>query len=186
MSLEMLNESVSKFTNSDLTVVASELTVTDAAKLMTEERIDSILVFEKNEVIGIVTAKDIISDVVAKGLNPSKISIKEIAKEPLIKIKKDAKVREAIDLMNKHGIRRLIVTDDKRAIGIISRKKMIGDLHDLEIHLPELEIPGKVRCPYCDSVFEEKNSLSTHIDDIHIGKGLLEGKLSRADELGTI
>tara|TARA_B100001123_G_C15327380_1_gene1030008 strand:- start:350 stop:472 length:123 start_codon:yes stop_codon:yes gene_type:complete len=30
-------------------------------------------------------------------------------------------------------------------------------------------------CPYCDSVFENKEALSKHIDKIHIGPGLLEG-----------
>jgi len=168
MSLEMRNEPISKFTNHDLTVVASELTVSDAAKLMSDEHIDSVLVFENDEVIGIVTVKDIITKIVAKELDPLKISIKKIVHEHLIKINKDAKVRDAIELMNKHQIRRLIVSDDKRTIGIISRKKIIGDLHDLEIHLPELEIPGKLRCPYCSSEFGEKKSLSTHISNTHM------------------
>ncbi len=32
-----------------------------------------------------------------------------------------------------------------------------------------------VKCPYCNSKFEETSDLSTHIDRIHIGPGLLEG-----------
>ena len=186
MSLEMLNEPVSKYTNPELTVVASEVTVTDAAKVMTDERIDSILVFENDEVIGIVTNKDILTDVVAKGLDPSKTTIKEITHQPIIKIHKDAKVKEAIEIMSKNNIRRLVVTDDKRTIGTISRKKMIGDLHDYSVHLAELELPGKSRCPYCNSEFEDKKVLSKHIDDIHIGKGLFEGNLSKTDELGSV
>ncbi len=68
MSLEMLNEPISKFTNHDLTV-ASELTVSDAAKLMSDEHIDSVLVFENDQVIGIVTVKDIITKIVGKEQN---------------------------------------------------------------------------------------------------------------------
>ncbi len=86
----MLKESVSNYVNPELMVVASNLTVTDAAKEMTESRVDSILVFENDEVIGIVTNKDIISDVVARGLDPSKVTIKDITHSPLIKIHKDA------------------------------------------------------------------------------------------------
>ncbi len=186
MSLEMLNESVSKYTNPELTVVASEVTVSDAAKVMTEGRIDSILVFEDDQVIGIVTNKDILTDVVAKGLDPSKVPIKDITHKPLVKIHKDAKVREAIELMSKNDIRRLVVTDDKRTIGTISRKKMIGDLHDYSVHLAELEHPSKTRCPYCGSEFDDNKVLSKHIDDIHIGKGLFEGNLSRTNELGSL
>ena len=32
-----------------------------------------------------------------------------------------------------------------------------------------------VKCPYCNSRFEETDQLSKHIDGIHIGPGLLEG-----------
>lgn len=31
------------------------------------------------------------------------------------------------------------------------------------------------RCPYCESVFNNKEDLSKHIDRIHLGSGLLEG-----------
>ncbi len=182
----MLKEPVSNYVNPELMVVASNLTVTDAAKEMTESRVDSILVFENDEVIGIVTNKDIISDVVARGLDPSKVTIKDITHSPLIKIHKDAKVKEAIDLMDKHDVRRLIVTDGKRTIGTISRKKMIGNLQDYSVELPELEIPQKIKCPYCQSQFDDKKTMSKHIDDIHIGRGLFEGDMSRTNELGSI
>ena len=141
MSSEILDSQVSNFTNPKLIVAESNLTVTDATKVMLDSKVNSILVFEDDEVIGIVTNKDILNDIVAKGLDPSKKTIREIMHSPLIKIHKDAKVREAISLMEKHGIRRLIVTDDTRTIGTIARKKIIGDLHELTIHLEELEKP---------------------------------------------
>ena len=33
----------------------------------------------------------------------------------------------------------------------------------------------KNSCPYCDSIFDDKDALSKHIDRIHHGSGLLEG-----------
>lgn len=39
----------------------------------------------------------------------------------------------------------------------------------------EPEIFYGLRCPYCDSIFTDKNELSKHIDGIHVGSGLLEG-----------
>lgn len=186
MSVEMLDESISKFTNPKLTAVSSELTVTDAAKVMSESKVDSVLVFENDSVIGIITDKDILVDVVAKGIDPSKIPVKEITQKSIIKIHKSAKVKDAIDLMNKHNIRRLIVEDDKRLIGVISRKKIVGDTNEYSIALPELEIPNKIKCPYCSSQFDDKNTLSSHIDNIHIGPGILEGNVSKAGELGSV
>jgi CBS domain-containing protein len=184
--VEMLEEPISKFINPKLITISSELKVSDAAKVMSESKVDSVLIFENDSVIGIITDKDIISGVVAKGIDPSKISVKTITQKPLIKIHKDSKVKDAINLMNKHDIRRLVVTDDKRAIGTISRKKIVGDMSKYSISLPELEIPTKIKCPYCSSQFDDKQTLSSHIDSIHIGRGLLEGDLSRAEELGSI
>tara|TARA_B100001559_G_C15950294_1_gene371765 strand:+ start:313 stop:435 length:123 start_codon:yes stop_codon:yes gene_type:complete len=34
---------------------------------------------------------------------------------------------------------------------------------------------AKYKCPYCDSEFDTKEELSKHIDQMHIGPGLLEG-----------
>ncbi len=182
----MLNDPVSKYTDHHMTVIESHFTVDSAAKVMIDSEVESVLVFENDDLIGIVTMKDIFRDVVAQGKDPSKLTLKEILHKNIIKINKDEKVKDAIALMTKNNIRRLIVTNEERPIGIISQKAVIGNLGKFAASLPELEIPDKVRCPYCSSLFEDKKSLSHHIDDIHIGKGLFEGNLAQADQLGSI
>lgn len=182
----MLNDPVSKYTDHHMTTIESHFMVNAAAKAMVDSMVESILVFEDSEIIGILTIKDIFRDVVAKGKDPSKISLKDIVHRKIIKINKDAKVKDAIDLMNKNDIRRLVVTNEERPIGVISQKAIIGNLGEFATALPELEIPAKIRCPYCSSLYDDKKILSKHIDDIHIGKGLFEGNLSQANELGSI
>ncbi len=176
----MLEEPVSNYTNHKLVVVEKNVTVTDTVKVMVESKIDSILVSENDDVVGIVTNKDILSEVVAKEKNPNDVKIFEIAHKPIIKIHEDASVKDAIALMNKHDVRRLVVENDERDIGIISRKQIVGNLNEYAIALPELEDPSKYMCPYCHSVFTGKRVLSSHIDDIHIGRGLLEGNIAKA------
>ena len=177
---KMLDEPVSNFTNHHMTTIDVGLTVSDAAKLMVETKSDSILVYTNYNVIGIVTIKDILEKIVATGKDPSTTTIGIIASKPIIKIHKDSKVAEAIEVMKKNDIRRLVVMSDERPIGLISQKAIIGNIGDYDIALPELEIPDKIKCPYCTSIFEDKKSLSTHIDNIHIGRGLLEGNLAQA------
>jgi len=180
MLKQMLEEPVSKFTNHKLLVVEKNVTVTDAVKVMVESKIDSVLVSENGDVVGIVTNKDILSEVVAKGKNPNDVKVFEIAHKAIIKIHKDSSVKDAISLMNQYDVRRIVVKNDERDIGIISRKQIVGNLNESTIALPELETPSKYVCPYCESVFEDKKILSIHIDDIHIGKGLLEGNIAKA------
>ena len=177
MALNLLIEPVIKFTNPKMTAVASNLTIHDAAKAMVDSKVDSILVFEHGKIIGIMTEKDILHDVVAKGLDPKKITIKKITKSPLITIQKNATVRKALELMKKHDIRRLVVMD-KRPVGLITQKMVCGNVREDAFTLPEL-VSDRIFCPYCSSQFETKKILSKHIDDIHIGRGLLEGNLKR-------
>ena len=105
---------------------------------------------------------------------------------PLLSIQKDAKIKDAISLMTRNNVRRLIVFDDVVPIGVISQKVLIGNITKHAIALPELEMPIQIKCPYCSSAFDDKTALSTHIDNIHIGRGLFDGNLSRIDDLGTI
>ena len=116
MLVNMLNEPVSKFTNHNMTTIDVGLTVSDAAKAMVETKSDSILVYTNYNVIGIVTLKDILHKIVAEGKDPSKTTIGIIATKSIIKIHKDAKVREAIAIMEKNDIRRLVVFNDERPI----------------------------------------------------------------------
>ncbi|MDX1595394.1 MAG: CBS domain-containing protein [Nitrosopumilaceae archaeon] len=164
---ELLDSSITPFINPRLVVAASNLTVTDAAKVMLESRVNSVLVFEDDKVIGIVTNKDFLNDVVAKGLDPTKVRIKEITHSPLITIHKDSTVREALQLMRKHDIRRLIVKDNQRTIGTISQMKIIGNERDQSILLPQLETHDKIKCPYCKSDLDDKETLAKHMEDKH-------------------
>ena len=167
MALELLNEPVSKFVNPKMTAIESNLTIQDAAQAMAESKVDSILVFENGKITGMVTEKDILYDIVAKGLDPTKTILKQISKSPLITIPKTAPVREALELMKKHDIRRLVVMD-KRPIGLITQKMVCGNLEDHRLLLPELETVDKTFCPYCSKRFKDKKSVCQHIDNVHI------------------
>ena len=105
---------------------------------------------------------------------------------PLLSIQKKAKIKDAISLMTRNNVRRLVVFDDKVPIGVISQKVLVGNITKHTIALPELEMPTRIKCPYCSSEFDDKTTLSTHIDNIHIGRGLFDGNLSRINDLGTI
>jgi signal-transduction protein with cAMP-binding, CBS, and nucleotidyltransferase domain len=169
-----------------MVTVDSHVKVDEVAKAMVESEVESILVFENSDVVGIVTLKDMLTDILAKGKDPAKTTILEITHKPIISINENATVKEAINLMNKNNIRRLVVKNQEKSVGMISQRVVIGNLGKFSAVLPELEIPNKIRCPYCSSLFEDKKSLSHHIDDIHIGRGLLEGNLEQAGKLGSI
>lgn len=182
----VLDGSISGFIDKTLSIQESNQNVSDSVKKMEEYGTDSLLVRDEGEIKGIVTYKDVLFDVVSKGKDPTKVKIKEIMHTPLLTIQKNAKIKDAISLMTKNNVRRLVVLDDKVPIGVISQKVLIGNIAKHAITLPELEMPTQIRCPYCSSLFDDKIALSKHIDNIHIGRGLFDGNISRIDDLGSI
>lgn len=181
-----MSSSISNYVDMNLIIMDADSTVSDAVKKMESHGTECVLVRDQNEVRGIITYKDVLYQVVAKDKDPTKTSIKEIMKTPLFTIQKNSTVNQAIQTMTAHNVRRLIVYDANLPIGIISQKALVGNLAKQKINLPELEIPNKFKCPYCSSIFDSKDLLSAHIDDIHVGRGLFEGNLSKAEDLGTI
>jgi len=162
-----LSEPVSKYIYPKLTTISSELTISDAAKIMAEKMVESVIVFEGGSVVGIITDRDILNDVVAAGLDPLKVKVSQIMRKPLTTISKDATVRDAINIMAEKNIRRLVVMDGSRPLGLVRRKQLSGVLQVRGVILPELEHPSVFTCPYCREEFDSLNSISKHINENH-------------------
>lgn len=159
-----LAEPVWKFCYPNLTVIASHLFVSDAAKAMIENRVESVIVFENDSVVGIITLRDMILDVVAKGLDSSKTRIKQVIKKIFFTIQKDEPVSNALKIMKEKDISRLIVMDGQRPLGVIRRRKMGGNMDVREVFLPELEDPSVFICPYCKNNFENLEGFQSHME----------------------
>jgi CBS domain-containing protein len=199
-----LSENVGKFASQrEFTTLDEDTVVADAAKVMRDKNTLCILVVSKDSKgpIGIVTERDMLYRVLAENLGPYKVTLKKIMSTPLITVDSQSSVADAVSLMRSKHIRRLVVTknqtddsgnstsnsknDREQVIGMISLVSITGNSPSNNIDLAELEVSPeivqkegiKIVCPYCQSRFQTTAELSKHIDQIHIGKGLLEGDL---------
>jgi len=102
--------------------VDSDRTVYDAVEKMADRRIRSLMVkfSEENLNHGIITARDIVFKVLAKGLNPNDVKVGEIASKPVACIDKNAAMNEVASLMEKTKIARIFVCEGEKIIGVIS------------------------------------------------------------------
>jgi len=98
----------------------------EAAKIMRDRDATSILVLINDQPAGIVTEKDILYKVAGEDLPASKVMLKKIMSSPIITIASDASLTDAIKLMAKHHIRRLLVTQNGKAMGMLSQRSIIG------------------------------------------------------------
>ena len=96
----------------------------EAAKLMVERNVGSLLVTEGGETVGIVTERDYLRRVVAEELDGRKTAVREIMSAPLIVVTPQTSVDECMAVMTNRRIRHLPVVEEGAVAGIVS----IGDV----------------------------------------------------------
>jgi signal-transduction protein with cAMP-binding, CBS, and nucleotidyltransferase domain len=103
-----------------------------AATIMAEHGVCSLLVEEDGKVRGIVTETDIVRKVVAANLSLAATTAGQIMSAPLITIDRMRSVAEADELMSRHNIRHLAVTEQGRVIGILSVRDLLRPIETAE------------------------------------------------------
>lgn len=100
----------------------SNKTAYDVASIMTEKRIGSVIVIDKDHTpIGIITERDLVKRVCLEKLNSSKVLVEEIMTAPLITIMTFDSVDTATRIMLSNQIKRLpVLESDNRLMGIVS------------------------------------------------------------------
>lgn len=95
------------------------------ADIMKKNDIDSVIVMAEGKGAGIVTDTDIITKVVADGKNPSLISVSDIMTSPIITIPPNADIDDAARVMRDKDIRRLVVVQNNKIIGLLSEFDLV-------------------------------------------------------------
>jgi|TARA_B100001964_G_C14191806_1_gene581431 CBS domain-containing protein len=111
-----------------VTKVLSDTTISEAARIMDKKSIGSVLIEEDSKIIGIMTERDILRKIVAKGRNPDETKVKDIMNQPIITIGINEDVMEASRKMDEHKIRRLIVTENDKIVGKITANSIARNL----------------------------------------------------------
>ena len=116
---------VSEVMTTEVETVQMNSTLEEAASIMKVENVWAIpVVDEDDDLVGIITDRDIVVRCVAEGKDPSDTSVEEVLSHELETIEPDVDVEEAARLMADKQIRRLPVCEDGELVGMIS----IGDL----------------------------------------------------------
>jgi len=123
--LERFPSVVADIMSSPVITIDGEANVRDAALLMTDRRIGSIIVTVRGQAVGIVTERDALQRVVSLCLDPCETKMREIMSKPLITVPEETGILEAMRKMREHGIGRLVVMDGGALLGIVSGRDII-------------------------------------------------------------
>jgi signal-transduction protein with cAMP-binding, CBS, and nucleotidyltransferase domain len=104
----------------------------DAARLMAEKHIGSLIANRDGLPFGIITERDFMEKIVGKGADASKVTVGEIMTAPLATIDASASLVDASRKMVEKQVKRLVVTEHDNIIGIISQTDVVRHLADFQ------------------------------------------------------
>lgn len=107
----------------DIVTVNKQDSIRSAIRKMVRGNLGAVVVTEDEKPVGIVTERDVLKSIGYKRTSTDE-SIESIMNTPLISIDAYATLGEAADLMTKHKIRRLLVKENDRYVGIITQRDL--------------------------------------------------------------
>ena len=102
-----------------------ESLVVDAAKIMIDKEIGSIVVTEEGNPVGIITESDMLARVIVAYRDPKKLLTKNIMTSPLVSIEKGSSILDAMRFLRDQDIHIVLVKDDGKLTGIVSEGDLI-------------------------------------------------------------
>lgn len=198
----LLSAPIEHFLNTNVVILEGDKYADEALRLMKERGVRSILISHLGEVVGIVSKTDILFKVMSQGRNPGKVRLREIMTSPVMAVGPQNTVQETLTIMERHVIRQVIASSHSAVLGMVSRDDIFEKIHTATVSTAHTAIKGtpvciinpraivymkdnsiaKIVCPYCESPFDTKEGLSSHIDRLHAGTGVLEGDVRRMFE----
>jgi CBS domain-containing protein len=114
----------------DFITLEGETTALEAAKLMKEKKHGFVLVSVNGKPIGMVTEWDYLSKIIANEKIPSLVLLKEIMSGGLVTVQANDGIDSVSKLMAEKGIRRVVVLEKEKIIGVITSKTILLRLEE--------------------------------------------------------
>jgi CBS domain-containing protein len=95
-------------------------TVDHVARMMRDENVGSIPIVENDQLVGIITDRDLATQALAQGLDPNQARVQDFMTPNPITGHPEITDREALDLMGREQIRRLPIVENGRLVGIVA------------------------------------------------------------------
>jgi len=131
-------------------VVRQDDSVLDAVRYMTEYQTGAVPVLVEGDVVGIISERDVMTRVVAQGLDPASTKIVEVMTRRVAVLGEDRTYKDALAIMEQLQVRHLPVMAGKRLVGCVS----IRELRETEVEAKEAEIE------FLDSYIEKMEEAS--------------------------
>ena len=120
---------VKQIMNNFVVSLDSSIPATDAAKMMEDAGVGSVVVLDNNLPVGIVTDRDFAIKITAHSY-PIDTPVRRIMSSPLISIDPDSDLWVASDLMSTRNVKKLPVIDDDKVVGMLTSDDLVKHITD--------------------------------------------------------
>ena len=129
--------SVGQYCDRKVGLVSQSFSILEVAQIMRNCHVGEVVVVEqlngKNIPVGIITDRDLVIEIIAMEVNVDQLSVGSIMSMEMITINEDKSLRDALEIMQLHGIRRSPVVDSNGTLlGLIKIESILEVLsHDM-------------------------------------------------------
>jgi CBS domain-containing protein len=93
----------------------------EAGERLSPADVRAVLVCDEGELVGVVTRKTLVREVVAAGLDPRTTTLREIAEPPIFTLDAAMALDDAFQALEERDLERVPVVDDGKLVGVLSR-----------------------------------------------------------------
>jgi CBS domain-containing protein len=115
-----LDDPVSKYMTNTVLTIDINSSAWEAARLMRDQKTGSVFVTQSGKPVGIVTERDMLYKIVADDLPAAHVLLRKIMSSPLVSVEEETPVKKAIEVMQRHNFRRLLITRNGVAVGMVN------------------------------------------------------------------
>lgn len=123
--------------------LAARASAQEAGQLLTKPEVRAVFVCDDEQLVGVVTRKTLVREVVAAGRKPAETPVGEIAEPPNWTVDPELPLDEAFQFLEEHDAERVPVTENGRLVGVLSRSVLQRRLAEDEPPATD-EDPGSV------------------------------------------
>ena len=126
--------------SADVATVSAGTTIREAVRTMADKKIGSVLVVENEHLKGIFTERDLMSRVVAAGVDLDAAPVDEVMSKDLITCSQDDTIEEVSRIMSNARHRHIPVIEGKQLVGIVTSGDIMASvLEDRTIEVGQLK-----------------------------------------------
>jgi len=121
-------ESAADIMSSPVASIHAGATVAEALRVMAGRGIGSLLVSAEapHDDAGFFSQTDVVTKVVAMEADPATVLVRDVMSRPIVTVPPDTSVQDCALLMRNTHIRRVLVDDGERIVGIVSASDILG------------------------------------------------------------